>query len=264
MAALGDDPLNEVARLPGVADAMAAARDALDPLLLDRRLRKHGPALARQAQRSNAHASATLEGAEVPIDELGQPGAAPLLRVANGVLDAMAALPSLIGTPARQAWASLAVIAGREYVPDDLRGRPRQAGEELHDPLHLGLSHDPEDAAVRLAVLAELLARPTAAPALVVAAVAHGELLALQPFAAGNGVVARAYAHLLLAQRGTDPHALCLSDVGLLSMGRAAYVRAIQAYDAGGQGVAAWCQHMAVSFERGALMARQALDEISA
>lgn len=264
MPALGDDPLAEVARLPGVADAMAAARAALDPLLLDRRLRKHGPALAHRVQRRNAHASATLEGAEVPIEELGQPGASPLLRVANGVLDVMATLPTLAGTPARQAWAALAVIASREYVTDDRRGRPRQAGEELHDPLHLGLAHDPEDAAVRLAMLAELLARPTAAPALVVAAVAHGELLALQPFGAGNGVVARAYSHLLLAQRSTDPQALCMSDVGLLSLGRAAYVRAIQAYDAGGDGVAAWCAHLALAFERGALLTRQALEDLAA
>ena len=44
-----------------------------------------------------------------------------------------------------------------------------------------------------------------AAPALVVAAVVHGELLTLRPFAAANGVVARAVARLLLTARGLDP-----------------------------------------------------------
>lgn len=213
----------------------------------------------------NAHASATLEGAEVPIEELRDGGAdAPVLRVAQGVLEVQQALRGVLSQPPRQAWATLAAMAGREYLPAARRGRPRQGEEPVHDPLHLALHHDAEDAAVRLAMLAELLQQPTAAPALVVAALAHAELLALQPFGAGNGVVARAYARVVLAQRGVDPDLLAMTDAGFLSLGRAAYVRAVRAYDSGGvEGIADWCLLSCTAFERGALLARQALDSLS-
>lgn len=260
------DAFLDVASLPGVVESASAARAALDPLLLDRRLRKHGVALAAEAALLNAHASATLEGAEVPVEELRDRAASsPVLRVASGILEVQSSLRSMHGLPARQVWAALAATAGAEYLTDDERGRPRRVGNPLHDPLHLGLEHDPDDAAVRLAMLAELLGQPTKAPALVVAAVAHGELLALQPFGAGNGVVARAFSHHLLAERGLDPDFFAMTDVGLVSLGRAAYVRAVRGYDQGGsEGVAAWCIHIASAFERGALLTRQSLDTLAA
>lgn len=260
------DAFLDMARLPGVTEAATAARAALDPLLLDRRLRTHGPALAAEAALRNAHASSTLEGAEVPLEELrDRVASSPLLRVASGVLEVQASLRSMRGLPARQVWASIAAVAGSEYLAEDERGRPRAEGAQLHDPLHLGIDRDLDDAAVRIAMLAELLGQPTKAPALVVAALAHGELLALQPFGAGNGVVARAYSHLLLAERGLDPDFFAMTDVGLVSLGRAAYVRAVRNYDSGrAEGVAAWCIHLASAFERGALLTRQTLDALAA
>lgn len=256
-----DDPFAAIAA--EVADAVSTARSALDPLLLDRRLRGHAAELAAGAALRNAHASATLEGAEVPIDELaaGATGS-PLLRVAAGVLEVQTGLRQLQGQPARQVWARLATIAGREYLGDEQRGRPRAADEELHDPLHLRTRYEPSEVAVRMAMLAELLQRPTAAPAIVVGAIAHAELVALQPFAAGNGVIARAYFHHVLAERGVDPDYFALTDVGLLSLGRAAYVRAVEAYDQGGDGVAEWCLHIAQAFERGALLTKELLQTL--
>ncbi|MHB0928700.1 MAG: Fic family protein [Candidatus Nanopelagicales bacterium] len=259
------DAFAAVAALPGVTEAAASARAALDPLLLDRRLRSAGPQLAAEAAFRNAQASATLEGAEVPDDELRRGLlTSPLLCVAGGILELQRGLRTWQDQPPRQVWAALAATAGREYLVDELRGRPRSNGDELHDPLHLGLQRDAGEVGVRLALLAELLHQPTSAPALVVAALAHGELLALQPFAAGNGVVARAFSHLLLAQRGVDPDLLAMTDVGLASLGRATYVRAIQAYDSGRpEAVAAWCIHLASAFERGAVLARQTLDSLT-
>lgn len=260
---LPEDAFAAVAALPGVAEAVQSARSALDPLLLDRKLRTHAQALAATATLQNAHASATLEGADVPLDELRVSSAAsPILRVASGVLEAQTTLRTLAGQPARQVWAKLAVVAGREYLDEGQRGRPRHAGEELHDPLHLKHVAEPDDVAVRLALLAELLQQPTTAPALVVAAIAHAELLALQPFAAGNGVVARAYFQHVLAERGVDPDYFAMTDVGLVSLGRAAYARAIQQYDEGGEGVASWVVHIAQAFERGAVLARRSLESL--
>ena len=263
VGSLSDDVFADVAAMSGVADAVAAARSAMDPVLLNRKLREHGRALAAQAALQNAHASAALEGSEVPIAELSAGAAAsPVLRVALGVLEVQSMLRRLQELPARQIWAQLAVVAGREYLPEDLRGRPRQPGQPLHDPLHLKGVPEPDAVSVRLAMLAELLQRPTLAPAMVVAAIAHAELVATQPFAAGNGVIARAYFHHVLADRGVDPDYFSMTDVGLLSLGRAAYVRAIQQYDQGADGVAAWVLHVAQSFERGALLTRTSLDSM--
>lgn len=261
MTELVDDPFAAVAAMPGVDEAVTNARNALDPLLLDRGLRTQGAALAAAAALQNAHASATLEGADVPIDELrAGTGASPMLRVAQGVLEVQTLLRKLHGQPARQAWAQLAVIAGREYLDEDQRGRPR-TDDRVHDPLHLKQVHSPEDVAVRLAMLAELLQRSTTAPALVVAAIAHAEIVALQPFAAGNGVVGRAFFHHVVAERGVDPDYFAMTDVGLVSLGRAAYVRALQDYDRG-DGVRAWVCHIAQAFERGALLTRQTLQSL--
>jgi Fic family protein len=260
------DPFLDVAALPGVTEAMSTARSALDPLLLDRRLRSHGSALAAEAAVVNAHASATLEGAEVPMNELrARAVSSPVLRVASGVLDVQTSLRRMRGLPARQVWAAIASVTGAEYLADEQRGRPREAGDALHDPLHLGLERDPEEVGVRLATLAEMLMLPTKAPALLVAAIAHGELLALQPFGAGNGVVARAFTHHVVAERGLDPDFFAMTDAGLLTLGRAAYVRAARGYDVGSaEGVATWCVHIANAFERGALLARQTVDGLAA
>lgn len=262
MEPMPTDPFAAIAAHPVVAETVATARSALDPLLLDRKLRTDAGRLAGLAALQNAHASATLEGAEVPIDELASGStASPMLRTAAGVLEVQSTLRKLSGWPARQVWAHLAAIAGREYLPEAQRGRPRAEGDDVIDPLHLPTHHAADDVAIRLAMLAEFLQQPTVAPALVVAAVAHGELVALQPFAAGNGVVARAYAHHVLAERGVDPDYFAMTDVGLITLGRAAYVRAIQAYDRGGDGVVEWCVFIARAFERGALLAREVLHQ---
>jgi hypothetical protein len=53
----------------------------------------------------------------------------------------------------------------------------------------------------------------TQAAAAVVAAVAHGELLTLQPFGSADGVVARAVSRLVTIASGLDPHGLGVPEV---------------------------------------------------
>ena len=105
--------------------------------------------------------------------------------------------------PLGQLVARVHAAAGRGWLPDDALGRLRTdaAPQDLYG---LGPAPDGADLAGRLDLLARVLGR-THAPALVVAAVVHGELLTLRPFAAGNGVVARGLARLLLTARGLDP-----------------------------------------------------------
>jgi Fic family protein len=81
--------------------------------------------------------------------------------------------------------------------------------------------------------LAETLTRPTQAPALVVAAVAHAELAVLRPFTWGSGLLARASTRLVLAARGVDPSLFTIPERGFLAAGRPSYVRALRGYASG-------------------------------
>ena len=80
----------------------------------------------------------------------------------------------------------------------------------------------------------------TPAPAPVIAAVAHGELLTLAPFGSADGVVARAVSRLVTIATGLDPHGLGVPEV--CWMRRAAdYRDAAQRLRAGNpDGLTAW------------------------
>ena len=79
-----------------------------------------------------------------------------------------------------------------------------------------------------------MLTAPTRAPALVVAAVVHGEVATMAAFPVGAGLVARAASRLTLAARGLDPGAVSVPEVGHLELGRTAYLDALQGYAGGG------------------------------
>ena len=104
----------------------------------------------------------------------------------------------------------------------------------------------------RLALLASLVTGGTAAPAPVVVAVVHGELLTLEPFGSADGVVARAAARLTAVATGLDPKALAVPEVGHLRRQRE--YREAAAGFAGGtaDGIAAWVRHCCAQWEAGA------------
>ena len=90
----------------------------------------------------------------------------------------------------------------------------------------------------------ELIIAGSSAPALVTAAVVHGELLALRPFGSHNGLVARAAERIVLVGSGLDPKSVCPAEVGHAELGRAAYVAALDGYVSGTpEGMAAWIAH---------------------
>ena len=101
--------------------------------------------------------------------------------------------------------------------------------------------------------LADILTHPTTAPAILVAAVAHGELMALQPFRWGSGLIARASVRLVLAARGVDPDLLGCPEAGMLSLGRSSYVASVRAYRSGEPaGVGEWIRWNASAIGFGA------------
>ncbi|HEU5110474.1 MAG TPA: oxidoreductase, partial [Micromonosporaceae bacterium] len=106
--------------------------------------------------------------------------------------------------------------------------------------------------AARLDALSALLAGGTRVPPMALAAVVHGELLALRPFAGPSGVVARAAARLTLVASGVDPRGLVAVEVGHLAR-RPEYVGAAGAFATGTRdGLRSWFRHYAAAVEHGA------------
>ena len=267
-----DDPIAALLPLPGVQDAVAEARAAVDGLLGHRVLRRGSAEVTAESALRGARASAELEGAGIELERLrGQlmgGGTVTLpskdergARVVQGAVRLHADLGQLLvpwrHSP-RQALARLHVLAAADLVADpDALGRPRPAGVVPDDPVGLGPAPEPVEVAARLDGLARVLTAGTSAPAVVVAAVVHGELMALRAFGTADGLVARAAARLVLVDRGLDPKAVSAPEVGHLELGadhgHDEYAGALRAYVSGtSAGVATWLVHCARAVALGA------------
>jgi len=243
------DALADVANLPGVSDAVDDARSAVDRLLGHRILRRRSAEVSTESALRGARASAVLEGASVTLDEL-RTADNPSDPAVQGSLRVSAELGTLIETwrkAPRQALARLHVLAAADAVDSAHLGRPRSADDPVKDALGLGEAPSPTEVAARLDALSGLLTEPTKAPALVVGAIVHGELLTLRPFGWGDGIIARAGQRLTFVARGLDPKSLVSPEVGHLELADD-YAEAIRAYASGTpEGVAQWIGHCAAA-----------------
>jgi Fic family protein len=248
-----DDPFAHVAELPGVPEAVASAREAVDRLLGHRLLRRQSAEVSAESALRGARASALLEGAAAASLEDVRAGtvADPLMIGALRVSASLGSLASTWRGAPRQVLARLHALTSRGVDSVSL-GRPR-SDLTATDPLNLGTPPPaPSSVAARLSSLSDLLTSPTSAPAVVVAALVHGELLALRPFGWADGVVARAASRLTLIDRGLDPKSLASPEVGHMELGPA-YPEALSAYVAGSpDGVAQWVGHCAEALALGA------------
>ena len=115
-----------------------------------------------------------------------------------------------------------------------------QPTADLVDESRLGRPRADADVGPRLELLAKIVAGGSRAPAPVIAAVAHGELLTLAPFGSADGVVARAVSRLVTIASGLDAHGLGVPEVSW--MRRAGEYRdAARGFAAGTpDGMAAW------------------------
>jgi hypothetical protein len=231
------DAFAAVAALPGVAEAAETSRTAFDAMLWDRSLRSAAEELSRRSALAGAASSAGIDGIEIEwrVWEAGQAADdTPMGKAAAGVVALYAQLPTL-----RQVWETaplqaLAKVHALVAVPVTPEGRRTAAhGSAAGPAAHRGCAAGPRDVAPRLADLARRLGTGTQAPALVVAAVVHAELMTLQPFTYGSGLVARAVDRLVLGGRGVDPDNWSVPEAGLHAKGRSAYARALRGYAAG-------------------------------
>ncbi|MQS13416.1 oxidoreductase [Streptomyces kaniharaensis] len=269
----GTDPLAPLAQLPGVPHAVAEVRKAVDRLYGHRVMRRRAAEVTSESALRGARASAALAGADWPLEEVRRRsdfGADPEARTVGAALRIAAEAGQLLSIwrhSPLQVLARLHLLAVGDADPS--AGRPRRAGEAAEElfPLELkpvesvdaavvdgplpALPPAPgaEEVAARLDQLSRLLVaraegQGVGTPALVVASVVHGELLALRPFGSYNGVIARAAQRIVLIAEGLDPKSICPAEVGLAELGTDAYRRALAGYLAGtAEGMEAWIEH---------------------
>lgn len=250
------DPLADLTRLPGVFEAVDAARGSVDALLREVRgpaLRRRVPEVTAESLRRAARASTLLETGEPLVDagSFGPPFADDSTgRTAGGALRVCAALSAIALTwsvAPLQALARLHTLAAAEMAPTAELGRPRPVP---------GLAD-------RLGDLAGLVTTSSTTPAVVVAAVVHGELLSLAPFGTANGIVARAASRLVLLARGLDPFAVSIPEEGHLHLA-GEYAKALEGYRSGHpEGVGGWVIHCASAVALGARAGRDVAAEVA-
>lgn len=230
MAHTLSDALLRIAENPTVSAAALAARQEIDTLLWRRDVRAAAREVAAASVTRGGRDSAAIDGADVAIVD-----DSPMGRVLDAGWRITTEVPAFVdiwATAPLQALAGLHSVAAIDMVPAEELGRPR-SGMSADDPLNIGMLPDAATAAARLAQLADLVTASSAVPALVVAGITHAELMAVRPFSWGSGLVARASVRLVLAERGVDPSLFSIPELGMLTLGRPAYVAAIRSYLSG-------------------------------
>lgn len=233
------DPLGPIAALSGIDQSVAETRLLLDRLAGHRALRRRGDAVRTESMLRGAAIAASVElGRSVDVDEtraaaVDGADAEPLVRGALRAYVELGLLVDVWRRAPRQALARLHTLAARDLAPPEELGRPR-----------------PGEPADRVTQLAEIVSA-TNAPALVVAAVVHGELSTLRPFGSADRVVAMAASRIVLVERGMDPGGYAVVEVG--HRDPAEDDAALRAFASGtAHGLATWVLHYGRAVRAGA------------
>ncbi|MET8026407.1 oxidoreductase [Streptomyces avermitilis] len=251
------DPLAALGALPGVAESVESVRKAVDRVYGHRVMRRRSNEITSEAALRGARGSAALSGADWALEEVrrrtdfsGEDEARTVGAALRLTAEAGQLLSIWRQSPLRVlARLHLVAAAGK----GDEVGRPRQDGEPVDEPLVELPVPNAREVAGRIEGLSQLIIAGGSAPALVTAAVVHGELLALRPFGSHNGLIARTAERIVLIGSGLDPKSVCPAEVGHAELGRAAYVAALDGYVSGTpEGMAAWIAHCGKAIELGA------------
>lgn len=275
------DQLATLADLPDVRAKSEAAREACTRLRFHEALRRRIPEASAESRVRGAHASAGLDGAQLPLDAVRElmSGARPwpddpdpAVQVVRGAVAATAEserVVSLVRTAPLQAMARLHVAAMGHVLDPDEVGRPRIAGEPSEEFVDLGPAPAPAEVSARLGHLSEVVVAGAAAanrvPALVVAALVHAEIAHIRPFVRGNGLVARAMERALIQALGLDPTGVAVPEAGHVANGGPAYLGALAAYGEGsGPGVGLWLAQCADALLAGVAEGERICDAVRA
>ncbi len=266
-------PLAPLADLPGVPDAVGRAREACETLRWHRALRRGWAAARVESGVQAAWAGLAFDGVRLPPADVraaalgGGVPAGPAGEAVAGAVRVQAALRAGWPKPGgRAAPVPLGQhLAGLHLavVGDGSAGRLR-AAEAPGDLRGLGAAQVGPELAERLAALAAVLTAPGEVPALVVAAVAYGELLALRPFDHGNAAVARALLRGELVTRGVDPVGVVVPEAAWVA-NPAAHLAAAAGFATGEPDrVAAWLAHVADAVTAGAEVGTAVAEAVAA
>lgn len=241
------EPIADLLSLAEIGPIYDATRTSVDAAMRHPALRRRGGPVAAEVSLRDAVASAALEGHEHDLDSV-RAGVVtdPVMQGSLRVAQALDGLAPRWSKAPRQVLAKLHLLAARGAVSGDDLGRPTDAAARSG----------------RIDLLCSLITGGTAAPAMVLAAVVHAELLALAPFAGPNGLVARAAARLTLIGGGFDPRGLLAVDVGHATRAPE-YVGAAGAFATGTpDGVRSWLKHYAAAVEVAAVQLTSIGDEV--
>lgn len=198
-------------------------------MLRDRGMRRTSPEQTAESLLRGAHASAVLEGSTSTMEQVRDDSGDALAGAAVRVSTELLSLVPVLGRSPAQAFARLHALTGGASP-----GQP--------------VSPDKSD---RLRSLSRTLLS-TRAPAMIVAALVHADLMAAEAFADRNGIVARAAERLVLVARGVDPASLVVPEAGHLAL-RAEYESNLRGYRDGGQdGLHSWLLYAALAQAKGA------------
>lgn len=245
------DAIAALAALPGIEAGAQAVRDACSQLRWHEALRRRIPEAATESRIRGATANARLDGAPAAVDivrdlmrgartlpEHPDPVQSMIRSAALATAEAEH-LVKVIRVAPMQALVRLHVAAMGGVIPDEQLGRPRQGGEECGEFVSLGPAIRADLLTARLGALSELV-RLTDAPAPVVAALTHAEIVSMRPFVRGNGLVARAFERAYIQASGLDPTGVAVPEEGYVAAGPT-YIGALTAYQNGtSAGVATW------------------------
>lgn len=225
----------ELASLEGVSSAYAATRDGIDAMLRDRGLRKTSPELTAESLLRGAHASAVLEGSASTLDEVREAGGDAIAQASVRVSTELLALVPVVRSQPLRALARIHALAAVGSVSEEELGRPRNA-----------------EAANTLREVGHAVTSPTAAPALLVAAMVHAGLATAAPFASHNGIVSRAFERLVLVARGVDEKSLIVPEAGHALL-RREYESNLRGFASGSPGgLHSWLLYGAEAYAAGA------------
>lgn len=278
------DPLSALAAQPDVADAVRIAREACAELRWHPALRRRTAEAAAESRVRGAVATALLEGAE-PAGSQGSVrlvrrlvrGAEqwptdpdPVWRTLRAAVQVTAATEQVqagaLAAPL-QVLSRLHLAAGTPLLSSEQVGRPRRIGEPCREWVELGPAPGPAEVEQRLRAVTDLVQSVAGgrSPVLLVAAVVHAEIVTIRPFAAGNGLVARAMERVVLRAGGLDPTGVAVPEAGHAVKVGADYRGALTAYSSGGvAGVRLWVLHCAQAVVDGAREGHRLADAVLA
>lgn len=269
--------LRAIAEWPRVAPAIDEAREACTQLRWHNALRRRIPQAAADSRIRGAAASASLDGAQFPVAyvrslvvglEQWPTPRDPMTTLLEGACRVSAETEhvrsSVVNAPAG-ALTRLHAAAARDLVTADHLARPRTGVEGCRELVEVGEALPASEITGRLALLADVVSAHEQVPAVVIAAVAHGELASVRPFSGGNGLVARAFDRTLGEALGLDPTGVAVPEVGYAREGVAGYVGALSAYASDGtEGVGLWVEFCAKAWTAGAREGMRIADSVLA